>query len=118
MSDFPKISTAIPKKRYQLGEYSITLLGEVETPDFPGYFYIMAFVPEGKTEPVLYICSEKTPPNLRHEGVARLKVINSAMSEIMDTNDSWKNLDDFAAEAINMGAELLGIQSEQVVPLM
>ncbi len=117
MSEFPRIQTAIPKKRFVLGEYSATILGEVESPDFPGYFFIAAFVPEGKNEPVLYICAEKSLPKNRHEGAARLKVINSAMSEVMEVADKWADLQTFATEVIPMGAQLLGLQNEQVVEL-
>ncbi len=118
MPDFPKITTAIPKKRFQVGEYNVTVLGEVESPDFPAYFFIMAFVQDGKKDPVLYVCADKTPPNKRHEGLARLRVVNSAMSEIMDINDRWKDLQQFSDEALQIGMQILGIQSETIAPLM
>ena len=41
MADFPKIQRAIPKKRYQLGEFGVTVLGEIESPDIASYHYIM-----------------------------------------------------------------------------
>lgn len=118
MSDFPKIQTAIPKQRYQFGEYSISVLGEIESPDPRSYQFIMAFVPEGKSEPVLYICSEKSPPKDRHEGSHRLRVVNQAMSEIMSTGDQWRNLETFSEEALKLGEQLLGLSGEQPVRLM
>ena len=118
MSTFPKIQRAIPKKRYQMGEYGVTVLGEVESPDIANYHYIMAFVPDGKNEPVLYICSERTLPKDRHEGSHRLRVINTAMSEVMDVNDQWRDLDTFCAEALKIGAQVLSLADEQAVPLM
>jgi len=118
MSDFPKIQTAIPKQRYQFGEYGISVLGEIESSDPRTYQYIMAFVPEGKQEPVLYICSEKSPPKDRHEGSHRLRVINQAMSEIMSTGDQWRDLDTFCGEALKLGEQLLGLAGEQPVKLM
>jgi len=117
LSQFPKIQTAIPRQRFVIGDYTATILGEVESTDYPGYFFIAAFVPEGKTEPVLYICSEKNLPKDRHNGVARLRVVNQAMSEIMEVDDKWKDLHQFSEQAIKMGAEFLGLQNEQVVPL-
>lgn len=118
MSEFPKIQRAIPKKRYQMGEFGVTVLGEVESSDIAAYHYIMAFVPEGQGEPVLYICSEKTLPKNRHEGTHQLRVINQAMSEVMDINDQWRDLDAFSAEALKIGAQVLGLADEQAVPLM
>ena len=118
MTDFPKIQTAIPRQRYQFGEYSISVLGEIESPDPQTYQFIMAFVPEGKSEPVLYICSEKSPPKDRHEGSHRLRVVNQAMSEIMSTGDQWRNLETFSEEALKLGEQLLGLSGEQPVKLM
>ena len=118
MSEFPKIDRAIPKKRYQLGEFGVTVLGEIESSDIPSYHYIMAFVPDGKNEPVLYVSSEKTPPNKRSDGSHQLRVINQAMSEVMDINDQWRDLEVFAAEALKLGAQMLSLGDEQAVPLM
>lgn len=120
MSDtnFPKINRAIPRKRFQVGEYSVTVLGEVESPDIASYQFIMAFVADGKQEPALYITSEKTPPKDRHEGSHRLRVINSAMSEIMDTADHWKDIDTFTPEAMKLGMQILGLSGEQPSQLM
>lgn len=116
--NFPKIQTAIPKKRYQFGEYSVTLLGEIESPDPASYRYIMAFVPDGKSEPVLFVCAEKTRPRDRHEGSHQLRVINQAMSEIMSIDDRWGDLQAFADEALNIGQQVLALSGEQAVPLM
>ncbi len=118
MSQFPKIQTAIPKQRYQFGEYGISVLGEIESADLQAYQYIMAFVPEGKPEPVLYICSEKSLPKDRHEGSHRLRVINQAMSEVMSVGDQWGDLDSFSAEALKLGEQILGLAGEQPVKLM
>lgn len=118
MSQFPKITRAIPRQRYQVEDYAVSVLGEIESPDPQAYHLIMAFVPDGKTEPVLYICSEKAPPNKRHDGTHQIRVINHAMSEVMDQADQWKDLDTFAAEALKMGCQLLSLAPEKAVKLM
>lgn len=118
MAEFPKIQRAIPKKRYQLGEFGVTVLGEIESPDIRTYQYIMAFVPEGKDQPVLYVCSERTPPKDRHDGTHQLRVINQAMSEVMDISDQWRELDIFCSEGLKIGNQILGLADEQAVPLM
>ena len=51
MQDRPVIRTAIPKRRYQIGPYSASLLGEIESGDARAYRYILAFVASGKREP-------------------------------------------------------------------
>ena len=118
MAEFPNIQRAIPKKRFQMGEYGVTILGEIESADIASYHYIMAFVPDGKNEPVLYVTAERTPPKDRHEGSHRLRVINQAMSEIMDTSDQWKDLEQFSAEGLKIGAQVLSLSDEQAIPLM
>jgi len=118
VAEFPKITRAIPKNRYQLGEFGVTVLGEIESPDIAAYHYIMAFVPDGKQEPVLFICSEKTPPKHRHDGSHQMRVINQAMSEVMDINDKWREIEVFAAEALKVGSQVLGLGDEQAVPLL
>jgi len=118
MSDFPKIQTAIPKKRFQLGEYGVTVLGEIESPDRQNYQFIMAFVPEGGDQPVLFVCSERSLPKDRDEGSHQIRVINSAMSEVMDINDQWRDLELFSTEGLKLGAQMLGLDDEQAFPLM
>lgn len=118
MSEFPKISRAIPRKRYQYGEYGVTVLGDIESPDPRTYQYIMAFVPEGQNQPVLYVTCERTPPKNRADGSHQVRVINQAMSEIMDTSNDWRDLGHFAEEALKMGGQLLGLANEQPVSLL
>ena len=118
MSNFPIIQTAIPRQRYQYGEYSVSVLGEIESPDPQNYQFIMAFVPEGKSQPVLYVCSQKTRPKDRHEGSHQLRVINQAMSEIMSTDDQWRDLDTFVAEALKLGEQMLALTGERLTKLM
>ena len=62
MQDRPVIRTAIPKRRYQIGPYSASLLGEIESGDARAYRYILAFVASGKREPEVYICAGQVPP--------------------------------------------------------
>ena len=48
----PGIVTAIPKRRYTLGEFSLVVLGEIESNDNRDYGYIMAVVRGTDPEPV------------------------------------------------------------------
>jgi hypothetical protein len=104
----PAIRTAIPKRRYRVGDQSVTVLGEIESGDGLSYRWIMAFVQDGQTKPGLYICAEKPGPGPR----LKLRVVNSAMSEVVDEDERWRDLDTFADEALRIGASALGLASE------
>lgn len=118
MQERPVIRTAIPKRRYQAGRYAASLLGEIESGDGRSYRYILAFVAQGQTEPVLYVCSEPTPPAERADGAYRLRVVSEAMTETLDTDDGWGDLDHFAEQALKVGAQMLGLPESGLVRLL
>ena len=70
----PAFKTAIPKRRYKLGEFSIVVLGEVESEDDIDYQYILAVVQGQDPEPGLYITAEKS-------GNARGRVFDACQHE-------------------------------------
>lgn len=112
MSEFPVIRRAIPKRRYQVGDYAVTLLGEIESGDGVAYTHILAFVREGEGRPTLFVCAESAPPAERGGGSHRLRVVNRAMSEVLDTADAWGDLERFAEEALRVGMQALGLAGE------
>ncbi len=118
MQDRPVIKTAIPKGRYQIGDFSASLLGEIDSGDSRSYRYILAFIPMGKSEPMFYVCAEYAPPASSAEGKYRLRVVNEVMSEVMDTSDQWGNLEHFSEQGIALAVQALGLQHEQVIKLM
>ena len=65
MSSSPKIQTAIPQRRYQYGDYGVTVLGEIESGDERDYQFVAAFVKDGESRPRLYVVSERLPPGQR-----------------------------------------------------
>ena len=112
MSEFPVIRRAIPKRRYQVGEYGVTLLGEIESGDGIDYAHILAFVREGEAKPSLYVCAELQLPGGRSAGSHRLRLVNRAMSEVLDTADTWRDAERFAEEGLRVGMQLLGLSAE------
>jgi hypothetical protein len=118
MQDKPIIRTAIPKRRYQVGDHAATLLGEIESGDMRSFRYILAFVALGQREPSLYVCSESSPPREADLGRYRLRLVNETMSEVMDSDDRWGDLETFADQALKLGAQALGLQREAVIRLM
>lgn len=118
MSQFPSIRTAIPKRRYQLSDFSVTLLGEIDSNDPVTYHYLLAFVPMGESQPSCYVSAEKVPPKDRADGAYRLRVINSAMSEVMDQSDAWGDIDTFAEQGIQLAQQVLGLTGHEAMRLM
>jgi hypothetical protein len=118
MQDRPRIATAIPKRRYQVGDYAATVLGEVESGDPRHYRYILAMVPMGQRTPTLYVTCETTPPRDAVQGAYRLRLVTGAMAEVMDTADRWGDLDAFAEQALKLAGQALGLQREQVIRLL
>jgi hypothetical protein len=118
MQDKPIIQTAIPKRRFQIGDYGATLLGEIQSGDHRQFRYILAFVPMGQRDPALYVCCELAPPAESDQGRYRLRLVNEAMSEVMDRGDQWGDLDAFSDQAVRLGGQALGLQREQVVRLL
>lgn len=118
MQHRPSIKTAIPKHRYQIGDYAASLLGEIESDDARQYRWILAFVPIGRREPELYVCAEHAPPAERAEGAYRLRVVSDALAEVVDSGDQWGDLEPFAQQALKLGTQVLGLQREAVLQLM
>ncbi len=118
MQERPAIKTALPKRRYQIGSHTASLLGEIESGEACSYRYILAFVPAGQTEPVLYVCSEATPSAERADGTYRLRIVSELMRDIVDTDERWGDLESFAEQALKLGVQVLGLQDTQVVRLM
>ena len=106
MADFPHIQTAIPHRRYHYGDYSVTVLGDVQSGDDRDYVYVAAFVREGEAQPRLFVTAERT------QGGTALRVVNATMDEILDVDPRWAKLEDLCEQALQTGAQLLGLEKE------
>lgn len=118
MKNKPKIHTAIPSRRYQVGEFSVTLLAEIESGDERPYRYILAFVPAGQGEPSLYLCSAPVPRSAADQGRYELRILSEVMDEVVDVDDRWGDLSAFAEEGIRLGMQALSLGREQVTRLL
>jgi hypothetical protein len=105
----PHIKTAIPQRRYRLGDYQAVVLGEIESDDPVRYRYILALVREDESKPSLYVTAEKNPRARAHAGSHRLRVISTALTEELGSGDQWADLDTFATEGLRLAAQLLGL---------
>ncbi len=115
--DAPKIQTAIPQRRYQFGEYTGVVLGEIESTDAAKYLYILALVREGESKPGFYVTAEKNPRSRAHEGSHRLRVVTHGLTEEIESSDRWTDIDAFCEGAFAVAARVLGLQDEQPVRL-
>lgn len=117
MENRPSIKTAIPKGRYQIGDYSATLLTEIDSEDARAYRFILAFVPDGQREPRLYVCSEAAgdpaQPRLCH-----LRVVSETLAEVVDSDARWADADVFVEQALELGIQALGLSRQQMVKLL
>jgi hypothetical protein len=117
MQNRPTITTAIPKGRYQIGDHSATLLGDIQSPDARAYRLILAFVPDGQREPKFYVCCESAgdpaQPRLCH-----LRVVSEMLSEIVDTDTRWADADLFVEQALELGVQALGLSKQQIMKLL
>ncbi|MGB5734496.1 MAG: hypothetical protein WBM40_08645 [Thiohalocapsa sp.] len=111
----PAIKTAIPKHRYQISDYSATVLGDIEAGDDRRYRWILALVPMGDAQPSLYVCCEFGSGS---DGRYDIRVVNEAMSEVVDSADHWGDLDAFSEMAMDLAGQVLGLKNEQAIKLM
>ncbi len=111
------LRTAIPKHRYQVGEYSATILGDIESEDNVEYKYILAMVQEGSTNPKLYVTLERNSDK-GQAGSHRLHLIGHGIDEVLGTSSDWRDLDAFTSAALGVAMEALALTDKQPHRLM
>ena len=105
----PAFKTAIPKRRYKLGEFSIVVLGEVESDDDINYQYILAVVRGQDPEPGLYITAEKAA--VPGDGYS-MRVSMRDGAEVIGSSAQWGSLDPFIDEALGIVSRVLNLGDE------
>ena len=109
----PQINTAVPKRRYQLGDFSIVVLGEVDSGDGQDYRYVFAMVQDGSKDPGFYVTSSKVSPD-----DYLLRLIAPNMERDLDTSPVWHDLDAFCEQAISLAQQVMGLKDEYPHRLM
>ena len=109
----PSISTAIPLRRYKFGEFTLTVLGDIESPDERKYRYILAVIQGENSEPGLYVTAERGSG----EELA-MRVMMSDGDEVIGHSDQWGDLEKFADESISVVSRVLGLSDETPYQLM
>lgn len=122
MQNKPKIDTAIPQRRYQLGAYTVIILGDIQTTDAKEYRYVAAVVREGDPEPGLYLSAERSigqrTEDAPIQGAYDLRVTMREGSQVVGRADRATGVEQFSSDALGMIASILDLQDEQPYRLM
>ncbi len=113
----PHILTAIPRNRYRLGEFTVTVLDEIESDDAVEYRYVAAVVRTGQMDPGLYVISVRNQ-NTIESGSHALWVIMRDGSQCVGIADHWSDLQEFTAAAIESIRQILNLQDEAPLKLL
>lgn len=103
----PAIVTAIPVRRYSFGEFTLTVLGEVESSDGIRYAYVMAVIQGQDPEPGIYITAERETGS-----VCDMRLVMRDGAEIIGRSEQWDNLDMFVEEAVRVVSQVLNLSDE------
>jgi len=106
----PGIRTAIPQRRYKLGDFSIVVLGDIESDDGVDYRYVFATVQDGAQEPQFYVLSIRSPGAT---GDFALRVLSPELDRELDVSGRWRDLDLFCDQAIALAQQVLSLGDEQ-----
>lgn len=112
----PKIKTAIPQRRYQYGGFTAVMLGDIDSDDGFTYRYICAMVPDGASQPSMYVMAVKNAPG--GEGGYSLRVLTEGFDKVVDSSDRWRDLDMFSKQALDLAQQVLGLSDETPIRLM
>ena len=111
----PSIVTAIPRRRYQYGEFSVTLLTEITSQDSISYLYIAAVMQDGNTSPELYITCESIPENEANK--FRVRVLSMQDEHIISESSEWRNEQAFCDFALQGVAQMFELSDEKPILL-
>jgi hypothetical protein len=116
MNEKPGIATAIPRRRYRLGEFTLTVLGDIESTDGRAYRYIAAVICGQDPEPGMYITAESG--SNKPGGELELRIILPDGAEVIDRAERWSDLDAFVEEVIRIVSRVLQLTDETPYQLM
>jgi hypothetical protein len=97
----PGIVTAIPRRRYRLGEFSLVVLGEIESNDDRDYRYIMAE-------------SNRAAARSGYD----MRLVMRDGEDVIGSSADWRDLDAFTDEAIRIVSQVLNLGDEEPYRVM
>jgi hypothetical protein len=112
----PGIVTAIPRRRYRLGEFSLVVLGEIESNDDRDYRYIMAVVQGDDPQPGIYLTAERNRA-AEHNGYD-MRLVMQDGEDVIGSSLDWHEVDAFTDEAIRIVNQILNLGDEEPYRMM
>ncbi len=103
----PIITRALPERRYQYGEFIVTVLGDIESGDARRYRYLLAVAQEGDPRPGLFVFSETAA-----EGNFNLGVAMADGEQIVASAPAFGDLELFVREALGVIGTMLNLEDE------
>ncbi len=113
MKNTPQILTAIPQRRYRIGEFEAVVLGDIESKDSKHYIYVFALVREGENDPCLYVVLERTQHRDYH-----MVVMAEEQSKQFEASDELTDIDMFSQAAIDAAVRLFKLSDEEPYRVM
>ncbi len=113
----PQINTAVPKRRYHIGSFQAVVLGDIESPDENSYFFILAVVPEGEEDPVLYVISEEVVTDDDTRATV-ITVRADGGEKVLGPDPGWRDIERFADDAVAIVQRVMRLTDETPNRLM
>jgi len=113
----PGIVTALPRRRYKFGEYTVVVLGDIESNDGIDYRYIVAVVRGADPEPGFYLTAERDMVGGGAGEDYSMRVIMQDGADIIGTSREWRDLDAFVREALDVIGKVFKLTDEVPYPL-
>jgi hypothetical protein len=108
----PHIQSALPLRRYEVGDFSGVVLGEIRSDDPHHYHYILALVPFGGASPLLYVIAQRAE-DLPQDPRTIVRVVAETGERAFGPDDRWLDLDAFCEDALGMARAVLGLTAEE-----
>lgn len=113
MRNKPSIQTAVPQRRYKYGEFTVVVLGEIESDDAINYRYILAVVRDGDPEPGIYLTCESG-----RNGQQQVRLVMRDGAEVLAEDPAYADLEVFCAAGLDVLRQLLNLGDEEPYRLM
>lgn len=113
MLNKPSIQTAVPQRRYKYGEFTVVVLGEIESDDAINYRYILAVVRDGDPEPGIYLTCESG-----RNGQQQVRLVMRDGAEVLAEDPAYADLEVFCVAGLDVLRQLLNLGDEEPYRLM
>ncbi len=110
----PVIHTAIPQRRYQMGEFIVTVLGEIDSGDGIDYHYILATTREGDSSPNLFVSAERQSG----PGGPTMRVSMPDGEQVLGRDEAFSDLEAFIKQGLAVVRSMLNLSDEAAHRLM